>query len=70
MPTSDAVHWQCFNRDCRRSLVSIPATDENETPRCICGSQMRKREVPPRFQYLDFLREGIATEEEAGIEKE
>jgi len=70
MPISDGVHWQCLNRDCCRSLVSTATTDKNEAPRCICGSPMGKREVTTRFQYLDFLREGIVTEEEAGIEKE
>jgi hypothetical protein len=70
MPNSDGVHWQCLNRDCRRSLVSTAATDENETLRCICGSPMSKKEVTSRFPYLDFLREGIVTQEEAGIERE
>jgi len=70
MQGGDEVRWQCLNRDCGQSLVSTANADENEAPRCICGSPMRKRVVTSQFQYLDFLRERIVTEEEAGIEKE
>lgn len=70
MSGGNVVRWQCPNRECEWSLVATVMADEKDAPRCLCGSQMKKKTGTQGFRYLDFLREGMATEEEAGIEKE
>ena len=70
MSSRDGVHWHCSNRDCNWSFVATMPGEEEEAPRCVCGSVMEKGETVPAFQYLDFLREETMVEEEAGVEKE
>jgi hypothetical protein len=70
MSDGDGVHWQCPNRDCCWSTVTTAVSNEKEVPRCVCGSQMKKQTGTQGFRYLDFLREGLTTQEKAGIEKE
>jgi hypothetical protein len=52
------------------SRAATPVTAEDEALHCICGSLMKRITRVADLRYLDFLREGIATEEEVAIDKE
>lgn len=70
MSNGNGVHWHCPNRDCNWSLVATMAEEEGAVPRCVCGSSMKKVELMPVFQYLDFLRVEPPIQEEVRSEKE
>jgi len=67
MSESNGVYWYCPNRDCNWSFVATHVSEP--APLCLCGQRMKRGEVIPVFQYLDFLREGLGPDE-ADAEKE
>jgi hypothetical protein len=69
MSANDGVRWYCPNQDCNWSFVATALTND-AAPHCICGRQMKRDDTIPAFHYLDFLREGVAGDEELGVEKE
>lgn len=50
-------HWLCTNPACQcEILVESNGQIEGSNPRCACGGVMKKKYVPPRLTYLEFLR--------------
>ena len=70
MSGSNGIRWHCPNRDCDWSFVATTSIEGEAVPRCVCGRRMEKGDTVPAFQYLDFLREGVAGDEVIGAEKE
>jgi hypothetical protein len=49
--------WHCVNQACHcEILVESDGQIPGASPRCACGSVMKRNYVPPVFKYLDFLR--------------
>jgi hypothetical protein len=49
--------WHCINPACNcEVLVESDSNVSGGSPRCVCGSSMKRNYVPPVFKYLDFLR--------------
>ena len=49
--------WHCVNANCRcEVLVESDSNVAGTSPRCVCGSPLKRNYVPPVFRYLDFLR--------------
>jgi len=70
MSGNSGIRWYCSNRDCNWSFVGTTSGENAEAPQCVCGQTMRRGEAVPAFHYLDFLRDGLASEERLGAEKE
>lgn len=69
MPASKRIRWHCPNRDCNWTQVAA-AQEEAVEPECACGRRMKREELVPVFQYLDFLTEDAADGKEVGTDKE
>ena len=50
-------HWHCTNPACHcEILVQSGSLIDGSNPRCVCGTPMKKKYVPPHLTYLEFLR--------------
>jgi hypothetical protein len=70
MAKTEDSHWHCGNRDCGWSAVMSLSSEEQMTPRCICGAPMTRTDMPPVFSYLDFLRGEEALHSDGSLKKE
>lgn len=70
MSDSNGIRWHCPNRDCDWSFVATTSIEGEAVRRCVCGRTMEKVDAVPAFQYLDFLREGLAGDGAIGAKKE
>lgn len=68
--SKEEIRWHCPNRDCEWSLVTMTTEKLDDTPQCVCGKTMKRGTAAQAFQYLDFLRDGTATEQAVGPEEE
>jgi hypothetical protein len=70
MSKAQATRWCCGNRDCNWFMVATKATDGKGAPKCVCGGAMKKVEMLPVLNYLDFLRDETVAVKEAGMDEE
>ena len=57
MVMKSGERWHCINPACGCIvLVESSGEIEGQSPRCACGTIMKKGYSPPVFRYLDFLK--------------
>jgi len=57
MVMKSGERWHCTHPACRCAvLVENTGEIEGQSPRCACGSVMKKDYSSPVFRYLDFLK--------------